>query len=184
MLYAILIASVLIGNSFGYLGGDLPQPSTLPFDSFNIDPSSNIIKVEPRAISPPNTISIENSKIELTSEIIKFDPRITLKHDSAKRYLIFGSGALIDENKINDGIFESVTSQNGFFSVGVLSEKQAHQLKNNGHDLIEDFLLDFHSINNSDEVPEISKIAQIMQSADSLRAATRLRHVRLPSQCL
>ena len=56
----------------------------------------------------------------------------------------------------------SLTSNNGFFSVGTFPESEVFKLKSKGYHVIEDFQLDFHSISN--EIPEISRIGEIVRS--------------------
>lgn len=83
------------------------------------------------------------------------------KTSSAKRYLVFGNGAIPDLNLIGRQLY-GIQSENGFFSVMVLSQQGSEILRLSGYNMIEDFMVDLHSedatrigmITNSDKVSE------------------------------
>ena len=162
LLLILIFASFLIGNSYAYLGGDLVPQNKNSFDSFNLDQTSELLKIEPK-LAPINTPQLsKNFELEQTSGIVmKHPPTSQQKLD---RYLIFGSGSTADVIEINNNLLQGVNSQNGFFSVAVLSQTQAEQLKNKGYNVMEDIELDFHAIKNSTDLPEISQIGKIIQS--------------------
>ncbi len=135
-MLVILFFSLLICNSYGFLGGDLPQQTVFSSKNINFDQKSDIIQL-------PQTQ--DNQPIK-------------------KRYIIFGSG-VIPEHDLNNNFLYAVNSQNNFFSVGVLQESEAASLKEKGYYVLEDFLLDFYSQQNKPEkVNEISKIGEIIGS--------------------
>jgi len=131
-LVIILLPSI-ISDSYGFLGGDLPQQSS-------------------------SITSIKNIE---QSELIKISPFID-QQSIKKRYLIFGTGSTQIPHLNND--LYTVNSQNGFFSIGILEENEASSLKEKGHYILEDFLLDFHSQNKQEKVTEISRIGEIVGS--------------------
>lgn len=83
------------------------------------------------------------------------------KQVATKRYLIFGNGDV--PSIATSEILYTIKSQNGFFSVGVLQETDAFNLRTKGYAVIEDFLLDFHA-SDAQSVPEISQISKIVGS--------------------
>ena len=96
LLSIVLLISAFSSNSYGFLGGDLPQQNSQPNLSV-FDHSSGIVTLEP--------ITFEEQKIQ-------------------KRYLIFGSGKLNDiKSEINNEI-NLIQSNNGFFSVIVSTENK------------------------------------------------------------
>ena len=117
-LSIMLLSSVLGGSSHGFLGGDLPQQNSLQSNKLKIELSSNIVKIEPTSQTEQN---------------------------SFKRYLIFGSGSISGVNSVKGSLIHSVKTNLGFFSVGVLTENEIIKLKSLGYNIVEDFLLDFHS---------------------------------------
>jgi hypothetical protein len=139
LLLTLIFASFLIGNSYAYLGGDLVSQNKNSFDSFNLGQTSELLTVEPKLAPSHNPQLSKNFELEQTSGILKKHPPTSQQR--LDRYLIFGSGSLDDVNKINNNLLQGVSSQNGFFSVAVLSETQAEQLKNKGYYVIEDFEL-------------------------------------------
>src|SRR3989338_10892195 len=132
---AILFFSFLINNSYGFLGGDLPQQTIFSSDSINFGQKSDIIQL----------------------------PTIHDQQSLKKRYIILGTGSLQDNDYDNN--LYTVNSKNGFFSVGVLQENEADSLKEKGYYVLEDFLLDFHSQQNKQEkIDEGSRIGEIVGS--------------------
>ena len=100
-----------------------------------------------------------NPSIDFTSGIFK---STTLNHEnSVKRYLIMGSGSA-SEIKNTFGVFNSITSDNGFFSVALLSEDGAHKLRTRGYDVFEDFMVDLHS--GGSNTSDGSRIGEIVGS--------------------
>jgi len=87
--------------------------------------------------------TISNFPFEIESDIISID----LPHQETltKRYLVYGSGSLNNAYSDTKNIAYGIDSNNGFFSVGVLTESDASKLKLKGYYVIEDFPLDFHS---------------------------------------
>ena len=87
--------------------------------------------------------TISNFPLEMESDIISID----LPHQETltKRYLVYGSGSLNNAYSDTKNIAYGIDSNNGFFSVGVLTESDASKLKLKGYYVIEDFPLDFHS---------------------------------------
>src|SRR3989344_5659840 len=135
LLFAILFISFVIGDSYGFLGGDLPQQSHFSFNNINFDQKSGILQI---------TSSNDQQPIK-------------------KRYLIFGSGFGTESDHGNNLLY-TVNSQNGFFSVGALQDNEVSSLREKGYYVLEDFLLDFHSQQNKQENEEISRIGQIVGS--------------------
>ena len=133
----LLLSSVLIGNSQAFLGGDLPQK---------------------------NLFQKDNLKIEHSSNIVSIDPYFMKNENSVKRYLIFGTGSVQDTEKIKNNIIHSIDTKNGFYSVGVFSENEVAIFRLAGYNVVEDFLLDFHSEDNTNDIPEVSKIGAITKS--------------------
>ena len=182
-LIIVLIASLFVGgNAYGFLGGDLAPQNSYSFDSFNIGQNSEILKTDSLVTFKKNILPTEKTSLNPT-EILVIEPIINSNQNTVKRYLIFGSGSIDNVDKTSNSLLQGVTSQNGFFSVGVLSDNQVEKLQNQGYNIIQDVPLDFHSINNSNqtaensksgkiieakknskEIPEISKIQQIVQA--------------------
>ena len=135
-LSIILLTLSFFSNSYGFLGGDLPQQ-----------------------YSQPDTSILDHS-----SGIVKLNPIINEQENTQKRYLIFGSVTPNDiKSEINNKI-NSVQSNNGFFSVVVSTENKISQLKSQGYFVIEDFPLEFHSQDNLKDILEISRIGEIVGS--------------------
>lgn len=135
-LMIILLGSLFLNNSYSFLGGDLPQ---------QYQQNSQL-------------------KLEHTSGIVKINPIPIEKQDQLKRYLIFGSGTSLDANSEIKNQIYTIESQNGFFSVGVISENKISKLQSQGFYVIEDFLVDLHSSDNSNDIAEISRIGDITGS--------------------
>ncbi|HWY33364.1 MAG TPA: hypothetical protein VNX68_01880, partial [Nitrosopumilaceae archaeon] len=64
-----------------------------------------------------------------------------------KRYVVFGSGPISDVRSIAHNLIYDTSSKNGFFSVGVFSQNDILNLKLKGYTVIEDFPLEFDSLN-------------------------------------
>src|SRR3990170_728838 len=139
-LSVILLFSILVGSSQGFLGGDLPQQ---------------------------NSFQNNNLKIEHSSKIVKIEPTILNEQKNVKRYLVFGYGSINDVKTVKSNLIHSVNTKDGFFSVGVLSENEASKFNAAGYTVVEDFLLDFHLANNTNEIPDISKIGNIVKSEEA-----------------
>ncbi len=135
-LLIILLGSLFFNNSYSFLGGDLPQ---------QYQQNSQL-------------------KLEHTSGIVKINSIPMEKQNQLKRYLIFGSGASLDANSEIKNQIYTIESQNGFFSAGVISENKISKLQSQGFYVIEDFLVDLHSSDNSNNIIEISRIGDITGS--------------------
>jgi subtilisin family serine protease len=133
----LLLSSALIGNTQAFLGGDLPQK---------------------------NSFQVDNLKIEHSSDILSIEPSFGKNENSVKRYLIFGTGSIQDVKKIKNSLINSIDTKNGFYSVGVLSENEVAIFRAAGYNVVADFLLDFHSKENKDDIPDVSKIGSITKS--------------------
>ena len=87
--------------------------------------------------------TFSNFDIEGTTDIISIElPR---QDSMTKRYLVYGSGSLDNAYTDTKDLVYGIDSGDGFFSVGILTENEALQLKSSGYYVIEDFALDFHS---------------------------------------
>jgi len=139
-LSVVLLFSVLVGSSQGFLGGDLPQQ---------------------------NSFQGNNLKIEHSSELVKIEPTILNEQKNVKRYLVFGYGSINDVKTVTSNLIHSVNTKDGFFSVGVFSENEAAKFNAAGYKVVEDFLLDFHLANNTNEIPDISRIGNIVKSEEA-----------------
>ncbi len=94
------------------------------------------------------------------SDIVQIDPNFFVENNF-KRYLIFGNN--LEKNDIlkSNSIY-GIQSDNGFFSVSLLSETSASNLISQGYYVIEDSKLDFHSTN--DQIQDVSRIGEITGS--------------------
>ena len=81
--------------------------------------------------------TISNFALEIESDIISFD--LPNKETLTKRYLVYGSGSLNNAYSDTKNLAYGINSNNGFFSVGVLTESDASKLKLKGYYVIEDF---------------------------------------------
>ncbi|MCV0399685.1 MAG: S8 family serine peptidase [Nitrosarchaeum sp.] len=81
-----------------------------------------------------------------------------------KRYVVFGNSDGIDLVKKNS--IYGIESDNGFFHVALLEERQASNLAAQGYHVIEDFKLDFHSVSQTGNITisDASRIGQITGS--------------------
>ena len=107
--------------------------------------------------------TISNFPLEIESDIISVD--LPNKETLTKRYLVYGSGSLNNAYSDTKNLAYGINSNNGFFSVGVLTESDASKLKLKGYYVIEDFPLDFHSKYISTNA--ITKISQFGNIANS-----------------
>ncbi|MGV7226772.1 MAG: S8 family serine peptidase [Nitrosopumilus sp.] len=114
------------------------------------------------AFTPTDILPTQNNenKIIFDSEIIDVNSSFFVENNF-KRYLVFGGNSLnSDYEKINSS--HQIQSNNGFFSISVLSEKSASNLISQGYHVIEDFKLDFHS---EDIIQDASRIGKITGSS-------------------
>ena len=114
------------------------------------------------AFTPTDILPTQNNenKIIFDSEIIDVNSSFFVENNF-KRYLVFGGNSLnSDYEKINS--LHQIQSNNGFFSISVLSEKSASNLISQGYHVIEDFKLDFHS---EDIIQDASRIGKITGSS-------------------
>ena len=109
--------------------------------------------------------TFSNFDVEGTTDILSID--LSHQENTSKRYLVYGSGSLNNVYADTKNIVYGVNSDKGFFSVGILSESDAYKLKSNGHHVIEDFMLDFHSKYVSTNA--ITKTSQFGNIANSER---------------
>ncbi|MGY5152461.1 MAG: S8 family serine peptidase [Candidatus Nitrosopumilus sp. bin_6a] len=105
-----------------------------------------------------NVANIED-KLIFDSEIIQVNSDFFVENNF-KRYLIFGNSLEQNEFLKSNSIY-GIQSDNGFFSVSIMSETLASDLVSRGYYVIEDFKLDFHS---SDETKDASRIGDITGS--------------------
>ena len=83
-----------------------------------------------------NNIDDEN-KIIFNSDIIQIDSNFFVENNF-KRYLIFGNNLEKNDFVKSDSIY-GIQSDNGFFSVSLLSETSASNLISQGYHVLEDF---------------------------------------------
>ena len=86
-----------------------------------------------------------------------------------KRYVVFGSGPVSDVRSIAHNLIYDASSQNGFFSVGVFSQNDIMNLKSKGYTAIEDFPLEFdtlNKVNTNMSIQEGSRIGKILGTED------------------
>ena len=104
--------------------------------------------------------NLNRNSILFDSDIVEVDSSF-FTENNFKRYLIFGGNTqnpdLVEKNSIY-----GIQSGSGFFYVSVLSEKSASNLAAQGYHVIEDFRLDFHSLNDTSQ--DASRIGQITGS--------------------
>ncbi len=99
------------------------------------------------------------------SGIITFLPQSY--ENPVKRYVVFGSGSVSDVRSVAHNLIYEISSKNGFFSVGVFSQNDIMNLKLKGYTAIEDFPLEFDSLNQSNTnmiANEGSRIGTILGS--------------------
>lgn len=105
------------------------------------------------------------NKIIFNSNIIDIDSNFFIENDF-KRYLIFGSNSLPDNNLNNNSLY-GIKSDYGFFSVSVLSPESASNLVSQGYNVIEDSQLDFHL--SEKIIPDASRIGEITGSSIAMQ---------------
>ena len=107
--------------------------------------------------------TFSNFDIEVTTDIISIElPR---QDSMTKRYLVYGSGSLDNAYTDTKDLVYGIDSGDGFFSVGILTENEALQLKSSGYYVIEDFALDFHSkYVSSNAITKTSQFGNIANS--------------------
>ena len=88
--------------------------------------------------------SLDNSQNQIIfdSNIIDIDSNFFIENNF-KRYLIFGSNSLPDNNSYDNSLY-GIKSDHGFFSVSILSPESVSNLISQGYNVIEDSQLDFH----------------------------------------
>ncbi|MBI3842727.1 MAG: S8 family serine peptidase, partial [Thaumarchaeota archaeon] len=100
-----------------------------------------------------------NFNFRQESDIIKFSP-ITIDNPT-KRYIIFGSGSISPVKSRADNLIYDASSTNGFFSVGLFSEKGISDLKQKGYTVIEDFMLQFDSMEKTSKIERVAEGSRI-----------------------
>ena len=97
------------------------------------------------AFIPVDLQNYDDSKNQLVfdSGIVDIDSNF-FTENNFKRYLIFGTDSQKNDFLKTNSIF-GIQSDNGFFSVSILSENMASNLISQGYYVVEDFQLDFHS---------------------------------------
>src|SRR5579864_9567747 len=101
--------------------------------------------------------------------LIKFLP--TPYENPVKRYVVFGSGPVSDVRSTAQNLIYDTSSKNGFFSVGIFSQNNILNLKSKGYTIIEDFPLEFDSLNQfkSNITSDGSRIGKILGTDDVYR---------------
>jgi len=107
-----------------------------------------------------NNVGNDQNSVVFDSDILKVDPDFFVENNF-KRYLIFGSSLDGDDLLKSNSIY-GIESDNGFFSVSVMSETLASNLISHGYHVVEDFKLDFHS--SDDQIQDASGIGDITGS--------------------
>ncbi len=141
MLYKVALLSVFL-----LFSSILANSYALPFDELSsFDDSQN--------------------QIIFNSNIIDVDSNF-FSENNFKRYLIFGSNSLPDNNLHNNSLY-GIKSDYGFFSVSVLSPESASNLVSQGYNVIEDSQLDFHL--SEKIIPDASRIGEITGSSAAMQ---------------
>ncbi|MFQ5782905.1 MAG: S8 family serine peptidase [Nitrosopumilus sp.] len=114
------------------------------------------------AFIPGDMITEEKipQQIDFNSNIIDIDPDFFVENNF-KRYLVFGTNSQNSDQFKNNSLY-GISSDNGFFYVTVLSDDNASSLSAQGYNVVEDFPLDFHSIDKN--MIDASRISQITHS--------------------
>jgi subtilisin family serine protease len=114
------------------------------------------------AFIPVDLQNYDDSKNQLVfdSGIVDIDSNF-FTENNFKRYLIFGTDSQKNDFLKTNSIF-GIQSDNGFFSVSILSENMASNLISQGYYVVEDFQLDFHS--SDKEIQDASRIGDITGS--------------------
>ncbi|MEZ7989829.1 MAG: S8 family serine peptidase [Nitrosopumilus sp.] len=105
------------------------------------------------------------NQIIFDSNIVDIDSNFFIENNF-KRYLIFGSNSLLDNNLHNNSLY-GIKSDHGFFSVSVLSPESASNLVSQGYTVIEDSQLDFHV--SEKIIPDASRIGEITGSSIAMQ---------------
>lgn len=106
-----------------------------------------------------------NSNFREESDIIKLSPVIT--NNPVKRYIVFGSGSISPVKSAAQNLIYDMSSKNGFFSVGLFSQKDISDLELKGYTIIDDLMLHFDSMEKTakaERVAEGSRIGNIVGS--------------------
>ncbi len=112
-----------------------------------------------------NSFDDFQNQIIFDSNIVDFDSNFFIENNF-KRYLIFGSNSLLDNN-LHDNSLYAIKSDHGFFSVSVLSPESASNLVSQGYTVIEDSQLDFHL--SEKIIPDASRIGEITGSSIAMQ---------------
>ena len=132
----LLLVPIISGQSFAYFGGDMHEQNSLSFSFDKIKKTSDILTIS----------QLDNG-------------------ETLKRYIVFGHGSANDLNSLANGISNSVSSSNGFFSIVTLPENNVAFLESSGFRVMEDFPLDFHSeYTKYDPHSKISEIGNLANS--------------------
>ena len=81
------------------------------------------------------------------SDILTISP--VTQENPVKRYVVFGTGTISDVKSAAQNMLYDISSEHGFFSVGVFSQNDVDNLKSKGYTVIEDFELEFDSMPQS-----------------------------------
>jgi subtilisin family serine protease len=106
-----------------------------------------------------NENDVGNS-LNFKSDIVEIDSTF-FTENNFKRYLIFGTDLQKNDLSNMDPIY-GIQSDNGFFSVSLLTESSASNLISQGYYVVEDFKLDYHS--SDEEIEDASRIGDITGS--------------------
>ena len=98
--FVLLLLPIIAHESFGYLGGDIIEQNSLSLSFDNLKTTSDIITIN------------ESDKTE-----------------NLKRYIIFGHGSLNDLHSLTNGVSNSISSSNGFFSIVTMPENNISHLE-------------------------------------------------------
>ncbi|MGQ0638517.1 MAG: S8 family serine peptidase [Nitrososphaerota archaeon] len=104
------------------------------------------------------------------SEILTISP--VIQENQVKRHVVFGTGSISDVQSVAKNLVYGITSEQGFFSVGVFSQNDISSLKSKGYTIIEDFPLEFDSFPSSttnEAIVEGSRIGKIIGSDEVFR---------------
>ena len=93
LVFILLLIPIIAHESFGYLGGDMIEKNSFLPNFDSLKTTSNIITIN------------ESDKTE-----------------NLKRYIVFGHGSGNDLHSLTNGISNSISSSNGFFSIVTLPE--------------------------------------------------------------
>ena len=136
VFFVLLFVPIIANESFGYFGGDIIEKNSLSVNFESIQKTSDIITI---------------NELDQTEKL--------------KRYIVFGHGSVNDLRSLTNGISNSVSSSNGFFSIITLPENNITHLELAGFHIMEDFPLDFHSkYTKYDPHSDISEIGNLANS--------------------